>query len=75
MAFVKKLLVAQVFNKFLVIQYCVHKSWPIIPILNQRDIMNTILQQVLCFWTLSIVLSIYFKNPSCFYFKTQRFGY
>jgi hypothetical protein len=29
--------------------------------------------QILCFWTLSIVLSLS-KTPSCLFFKTQRFG-
>jgi hypothetical protein len=29
--------------------------------------------QILCFWTLSIVL-FFFKTPSCFYLKTQHFG-
>jgi hypothetical protein len=29
--------------------------------------------QILCFWTLSVVLFLS-KTPPCLYFKTQRFG-
>jgi hypothetical protein len=34
---------------------------------------HQIVEQILCFWTLSIVLSLS-KNRPVYFFKTQRFG-
>jgi hypothetical protein len=40
---------------------------------SQQTAGRSPLAQILCFWTLSIVLSSS-KTPSCLFFKTQRFG-